>query len=559
MYVSKLKIENFRGIAELELKLDPSNVLIGENNAGKTSVLAALDAVLGRQAGRGPRLHDYDHHRKDADRDLPDKHRVAITATIEETEDKPWPIEFTQALADVVQLTDDARYVIIQVRSTYDADARDFQPEAAFLSLEGTDLPKSPERLLKRFIPAFYLPTERSASSDFRRGARFWAPFLRDPEVDPDTRKDLENRLHTLSSDVLSAAPNLSTLRNTLDGTGRLIALPSEHPVNLEPLPARLPEVLERTEVRLDTPTGASVPLDRYGGGTQNVAVLFLFQAYLATTLASEYEPQTSPILAIEEPEAHLHPSAARSAWNVIQGMHGQKVVATHSGDLLASAPLSAIRRLTKTDDKVTVNRVKPTTLSAEDERKVDFHIRRSRGELLFGNVWLLGEGECEYWIFAGAAEAMDIDLEGEGVRVVDSFSQTGLTPLIKVADDLGIQWHCVADGDQQGRATVNRLKALLKGRPETDHITLLSYSSIEHLLCSEGFSDTYEATLRQSTREGLPAHDAPEYAKTLAKKVPKKRKVSAAVEIADLLRTGSRVVPPSVADVLQSTLKLVP
>jgi putative ATP-dependent endonuclease of OLD family len=203
---------------------------------------------------------------------------------------------------------------------------------------------------------------------------------------------------------------------------------------------------LDGTEVRLTTPTGASIPLGRHGGGTQNVAVLFLFQAYLASTLADDYEPDAAPVLAIEEPEAHLHPSATRSTWSILEDMKGQKVIATHSGDLLASVPLSAVRRLTRTGNKIAVGRVKPATLSADEHRKVDFHIRRARGELLFGDVWLLGEGECEYWVFSAAAAGLDLDIEKIGLRVVDSFAQSGSVPLVKVADDLGIRWHCVAD-----------------------------------------------------------------------------------------------------------------
>ncbi len=48
MRLSKLKIENFRGIECTEVELDrDATVLIGENNSGKTSVLEALRLGLG--------------------------------------------------------------------------------------------------------------------------------------------------------------------------------------------------------------------------------------------------------------------------------------------------------------------------------------------------------------------------------------------------------------------------------------------------------------------------------------------------------------------------------
>jgi len=541
----------------LELELDRSNLLIGANNVGKTTVLAALDAVLGRQSGRGRRFTDYDHQRVGPDRDLPDGHRVALTATISEEPDEPWPIEFVQALSDVIQLSGDMRSIAVQARDTYDGESREFHSETVFLNAEGSDLPRNPERLLKRFLPAFYLGAERSASSDFRRGARFWSPFLKDPEISSEEREQLESKLKSLSDEVLGLAPSLGALRETLDHSRRLVDLPSENPVSLEPLPTRLPEVLDGTEVRLTTPAGASIPLGHHGGGTQNVAVLFLFQAYLDSTLADDFEPHASPVLVIEEPEAHLHPSATRSTWSILQDMKGQKVIATHSGDLASAAPLSTIRRLMRDGDQTVVRRVKDDTLSAEDARKVDFHIRRARGELLFGDVWLLGEGECEYWIFPAAATGAGIDLEGSGIRVVDNFAQSGPAPLIKVADDLGIRWHCVADGDEAGQRTANSVRTLLGDRQETEHLTVLPYENIEHLLCEEGFGDLYEAVLSESDTTSLGSPGEPEYWREVASKIKKRRKVSVAVEIADLLRTKTRDTPPTIDAILETTRTL--
>jgi putative ATP-dependent endonuclease of OLD family len=560
--VTKLKIENFRGIEELELDLDHSTVLIGANNVGKTSVLAALDAALGRQSGRGARFADYDHRRSGSDRDLPDGHQVTITVTFTESEEEPWPAAPAQALNNVVQLLPDGRRtIVIRVRDTYDAQAREFSLETVFLNLEGEPLRErqSPERMLRRFAPVFYLPPERSAGSDFRSGARFWAPFLKDPSLSLAKRRELEQKLREISAEVSAAAPNLSTLRQVLDGSGKLINLQDKDPISLEPLPTRLPEVLRRTEVRLTTPTGASVSLGEHGGGAQNVAVLFLFQAYLATTLAAEYEPEASPILAIEEPEAHLHPAATRQAWNILAKMDGQKVIATHSGDLLSQVPIRDVRRLARDGASIKAHRLQPRTLTPAEVRKVDFHIRRTRGELLFGDVWLLGEGESEFWVFTGAAEGLGIDLEHAGVRIVDC-GQSGTGHLIKVADDLGIGWHCVADGDAQGENTAKAVRKLLgKKQGEDEHLTLLKYHCIEHLLCAEGLGDVYEAAFEPHELAGLPAKGDQERWSELAKLVKNRRKIRLAVEVGELLSNKGRGVPPGVESILETTLRLIP
>ena len=560
MEVSKLKIENYRGIETLELDLDASTVLIGANNIGKTTVLRALDAVLGRYTGRGGRIQDDDHRRKDADRDLPDGHRVTITATLIEKKDRPWNLPAAQALNDAIQLDNEGRRSIIaRLRDTYDARTREFEPEFAFLNTEGNPLPiKLQERALREFVPGFYLPSERSASSDFRGGARFWAPFLRDPPLGEEDRQALEEKLREIGAAVMAASPDLAAVRKVMDGAKSMIELNEHEPVSLEPLPVTLPEVLRQTEVRFTGPTGASVRLDRHGGGAQNVAVLYLFQAYLAAALSSEYADEATPVLAIEEPEAHLHPAATRASRKVLDGMKGQKIIATHSGELLSLVPLSSIRRMKRGESEVEIRRVAPDTLSEEEERKVDFHIRRTRGELLFGDVWLMAEGESEYWVVSGAAEALEIDLEGAGLRVVECVSQSGgPSPLIRVADDLGIAWHCLFDEDAQGESSGAKVRDLLGSRHEVEHLTMLGYPRLEHMLCNEGFGPVYLNALDAGERTDLPAEGDADYWSAVADKIRNKRKVRLAVEAADQMRAGLVPVPPVIETVLHAALKL--
>ena len=61
MRISKLSIKNFRGVAEAELVFPSHTVLIGDNNTGKSTVLEALDLVLGPdRAHRMPPVDEHD-------------------------------------------------------------------------------------------------------------------------------------------------------------------------------------------------------------------------------------------------------------------------------------------------------------------------------------------------------------------------------------------------------------------------------------------------------------------------------------------------------------------
>ena len=45
--IDKIRIKNFRALRNIEVTLKPITLLVGANNAGKTTFLKALNSVLG--------------------------------------------------------------------------------------------------------------------------------------------------------------------------------------------------------------------------------------------------------------------------------------------------------------------------------------------------------------------------------------------------------------------------------------------------------------------------------------------------------------------------------
>lgn len=63
MYLSKLNIKNFRSIKEISLAFNQGiNVLIGENNAGKSTIIDALRICLGYRNQDGLRVSKNDFY-----------------------------------------------------------------------------------------------------------------------------------------------------------------------------------------------------------------------------------------------------------------------------------------------------------------------------------------------------------------------------------------------------------------------------------------------------------------------------------------------------------------
>ena len=85
-------------------------------------------------------------------------------------------------------------------------------------------------------------------------------------------------------------------------------------------------------------------------------------------------------VLALEEPEAHLHPSAIRALWTLVRDFTGQKLISTHSGELLADTDICDVRRLARTGDGIKAFRVQAGLLTPEETRKFNYHVQQEPG-----------------------------------------------------------------------------------------------------------------------------------------------------------------------------------
>lgn len=507
MLLSRLQIEYYRGIKSLELELGPTTVLIGENNCGKTSVLHALRACLQtlRSSGRTSPFDEFDLHFDSHSADPTTAPPIAITLTFEESTPGEWSDEVEQKLGGdggviVLIPPDDRSRVQLRVSAEYSKITQDIDFTFEFLDAAGGPLPaKNRNRLsgLQQLRPLFYLSALRDASKEFSRTSQFWSPFVKNSQIDEVTKAEIERQLEGINAQIIEAHGTFKGVREHLGKVQELVALGGHDVISVDAVPARVFDMLNRTQVSIASATGARLPIGKHGEGTQSLTVLMLFDAFLKSELARKQGiKESKPIVALEEPEAHLHPNAVRALWKTIRDIDGQKLIATHSGDLLSEVDLTAIRRIYKSQGKVKVGAIAPGMLNPRDQRKFDFLVRRARGELFFARCWLLGEGETEAILFAGVAEVLGLDLEQAGVRCVE-YRLGDIDYFLDAANALGIAWHCLTDADEQGTADAKKALDRIPDAPKRQwrHISvLIGAASIEPYLASNGFLDVYEA-----------------------------------------------------------------
>jgi len=220
--------------------------------------------------------------------------------------------------------------------------------------------------------------------------------------------------------------------------------------------------------------------------------LLRLFSLLVATPDSVVLPAGAQPVLLVEDPETRLHPIMLSVTWNLLSLLPLQRIVTTNSGELVSQTPLESLCRLVRMADRVVAWRIGEPGLSAEDHRRIGFHIRVNRPSALFARCWLLVEGETEVWIVNELARQQGDRFAAEGIKVIE-FAQAGLKPLLKFARRMGIAWHVLTDGDEAGkRYAATTRSQLLAHESEAAHLTQFPAADIEHFLYQHGFSTVY-------------------------------------------------------------------
>lgn len=369
MKISRLTIKNFRSIKHLDIELGDTTVFIGPNNAGKTAILDAIRIALTRRWGqRGTGFTEYDVHLASETDDPKASPGVTIELRTEEAVAGEWSDAMQQDLDQIVQ-TDPltgVSFVTLQVSCLWDAADACFQPSWTFLNAARAPLVGGSARRtnLERFwqyLPVFYLGALRDVDDEFSPRSQFWGRLLKAMEIPTELESRVQRVLDLLNKKLLQADPRLAEIANTLSGATRVAARDRDGSVDLRLVPLKSWDLLSKAEIILrNEPDWPWLPLQRHGQGVQSLSVIFLFQAFVEHLLTELYEEDSAPVLALEEPETHLHPQAARTLWAHVNVLPGQKMITTHSPYFVQHVPFRDLRLVRLTDEGTEVRWLPP-------------------------------------------------------------------------------------------------------------------------------------------------------------------------------------------------------
>ncbi len=351
MKLRELRIKNFRNLVDVQIPIDDITLLVGENNSGKTALLDALRIAFSRTGyGRAHPFDEYDYHMA-LKNDSPQKSKgIVIELWFRESTSGEWPDPIVQALTEIVQ-TDpvlDLNSIGMRLSSRYDPATQQFVVVREFLNILGEPLagkaanPAMATRFFE-YVCLFYLSALRNSDTEFSPKSKFWGRILRDLKIDDAKRKELAIDLNKLNESLLDADPRLEQVRESIERIQKIVA--AGETASIQPLPMQPWDLMAKSQVVIRARgTEVDFPLSKHGQGIQSLAVLFLFQAYVNVFLKPTFHEGTEALLALEEPEAHLHPQAIRALTTMIGDIASQKLISTHSPYVLQEVPIQNVR-----------------------------------------------------------------------------------------------------------------------------------------------------------------------------------------------------------------------
>ncbi|MFN3896725.1 MAG: ATP-dependent nuclease [Acinetobacter junii] len=502
-----VRISGFRGISNLEMTLSKVTVLLGENNAGKTSVIKALQLALGDYSRF---LSDEDFH---INQNTSDQKQIIIDVRFipfEEEKKENFSEDWQQAFEDKIQSqADGQQFVVIRtiakpdlIKGGYTLERYHLDNWPSYDSWQITNVNIS-NKLKKKldFIPFISIDAQRDIHSELKEKSSFIGRILTSIEYSRADVASLEQMIATVNNTAIEKSDPLQKLKIHLDALNQ--SLNSQGTTELTPFPKKIRDFSKRFSVHYGSSADSSFSMEYHGMGTRSWASMLSVKAFselLVDKHTEEMEP-LFPIMAAEEPEAHLHPNAQRTLYKQLINSHGQVIISSHSPYIAGLAEVDEIRYLKIIEDSVKVFKLREN-FEGDNLRKIKREVIHSRGELLFSRAIVLSEGETEDQVlpllFDTYCGKTTFELGINFVAVNGSGAK--YLPFLILAKDFDIPVFIFSDGESK---TVQELKTNYEkvfgsvDLMSCNNITILNNTDFEGYLLEQNYTALIEHSIK--------------------------------------------------------------
>ncbi|HCG5550633.1 TPA: AAA family ATPase [Vibrio parahaemolyticus] len=418
MYLSELKAQHFRQFKDFSMAFNKGlNLLVGENNAGKSSVIDAIRLVLDTTSAEWVNLKSTDF--------LNGKNELQIQLKFEDLSLRESGL-FLEYLTNE-EVTPGVDKSVLFITLSAKVAPSPFK-KSQFIKTEirsgiNNDGPII-ERDVREYLAATYLKPLRDAEAELSAGrsSRLSQILGSNASLAGDTSATqriielLTSASKEIQSDaaIQTAQDNIATLLNSLTFkanvfTPVLSLLGSKDYADMSESEKSfaLKSILEKLTLELDA-SGI-----KHGLGYSSLL-------FMATELMLiKQEEEQYPLLLVEEPEAHLHPQLQLKFINYLRTENSQLqcILSTHSPVLASKAPLESL--ILMQEGQAFPLRKGCTALEDEDYVFLEKFLDSTKANMFFAKGVLLVEGVAEVVLIPKIAELLGRPLEDYGVSLV--------------------------------------------------------------------------------------------------------------------------------------------
>lgn len=396
--IDKVRIKNFRSLHDVTVELAPLIILVGTNNSGKTTFLRALNAVLGFSKNQLTRDDLFIGQSANSPSDeitidiriVPFDHKEGMKA-------KEFENNWVQVFGDGIMMdNEDEGQQTFGLRTKFTFGSGDSYETARNLLIDWEKELEGKEFGALRPILLYFLDAQRDLSEDARLRTSFFGRLAAQlhKEYNESALNELNEAIGALNEKAVQNSEVLTHLKGKLDA---LNTTTQGNGVGISPFPTKVRDLHKGMKVDFQDGGSDTFSLEYHGMGTRSWASILSFGAFISWEQKQAKGDAYFPVLALEEPEAHLHPNAQRTLYKQIKAFSGQKIVSTHSPYVVGQAELGELRFFNKEMDYTTVSMVPDLEGLREWEKNTLARFGlREKGHLLFSRFVVLAEGETE-------------------------------------------------------------------------------------------------------------------------------------------------------------------
>ena len=494
LYISRVVIKNFRNFMDVDVKLGHKQVIIGENNIGKTNFLRALQLIL------DPTLSDEDRMLQETDfneqikNPMENKEEILIQIYIDNyAENKTILTVFQDATVRSI----DGKELLLFTYRFYPYTDENGNVEYQYNIYKANDETRKFGSYERKYLNLKVIKALRDVEGEIRNSRT--SPIqkmLKDYSIDKSKLEYIANAYKEGSKEILNLDELIDLTSNINHRFGTILGN-DEFNVSLQAMEINPSRVLSSLKLLMAQRNTSDISL-----GINNILyisiVLQMLQDKTVPTLlkAEKYEELLSledskilklayeqtqkgnyflkrdlsndmqtelyhfmdkympvskgvTILAIEEPEAHLHPVNQRLIYkDVIQNSNNSVLLTTHSTHITSIAPIASIVHLhMDAAGSTAIHATADMPMKKGEFLDVERYLDVKRGEIYLGKGVLLVEGIAEEYLIPKFADLLGKSLNKNGI-VICNINCTNFTPYVKMLRSLDIPYAVITDGD---------------------------------------------------------------------------------------------------------------